>query len=347
VNEIPDCYESNKNFFGERTGVVFKSGELIFYSKYEYKNQNYNLKKSDGLYVTDENGSFNYKLADGIICSIVVRDDGVYYLKNKNKGEVFLYNYDLYRYSFESGKNELIISDCSYVQFSDDSVFYCQQYLSYKKFYVEYNKPLDLENEGKIVRHSLLTGEESVVAEIDGGIYHFLVGDGIIAFSGGAGNVYYGGQNLYTCNFDGSNLQQLTENDDGYVKILSVDKNQVIYSYCSTSLPDASAFCRMELDSKEVVWSYSVNELDGLGALFPIEFDGKLYFRMDSVYRDNVENKVICLDTRDALGNIEFIETPRIAYSLYVFNGKLYAAGSEAYPGASDLTNILKEFSGL
>jgi hypothetical protein len=346
VNEIPDCYESNKNFFGEQTGVVFKSGELIFYSKYKYRNMNYELNKSDGLYVTDENGSFNYKLDDGIICSVVVRDDGVYYLKDKAKGakdEVFLYNYDLYRYSFESGKSELIISDCSYVQFSTDSVFYCQQYLSAKDFYVEHDRPLDLENEGKIVRHSLLTGEEEVIAEVDGGIYNFLVGDGIIAFSGGGGNRYGGGINLYTCNFDGSNLQQLTENDDGCVKILSVDKNQVIYSY-STSLPDASALCLMKLDSKEVVWSYSWDELDDLGAFYPIELDGKLYFWMNE---SNDENKIICLDTRDTFGNIEFIETPRVAYSLYVFNGKLYAAGSGAYPGASDLTNILKEFSGL
>ncbi|MEI3101041.1 MAG: hypothetical protein V8T45_04270 [Oscillospiraceae bacterium] len=55
---------------------------------------------------------------------------------------------------------------------------------------------MDLDNEGKIVKHSLLTGEEELIAQVEGGIYNFLMADGIIAFSGGGGNAYEGGQDI-------------------------------------------------------------------------------------------------------------------------------------------------------
>lgn len=336
VSEIPDCYEANKNIFGEFTGDVFKCGSLIFYSQYTYEHQKFVEKKTDGLYVKDENGELNYKLADGVICSIVVREDGVYYLKLKPKGEkkqIWLFNYDLCRYSFETGENELIISDCSYVQFSTDSVFYCPHYLSDKDFYIEYNRPLDLENEGKIVRHLLLTGEETVVAEVEGGIYQFRVADGIIAFSGGGGNRYYGGQNLYTCGFDGSGLQKLTENDSGNIVVLDVDTKEKCVIY-SINISNGAAYCCMALDSKEVVWSYPWKNLTALGAFSPIALDGKLFFCQDG--SEYELDTIICLDTCETSSSMKLIKAPGTCLSLYVFNGKLYTS----YPA-----DIIKEIT--
>lgn len=338
ANEIPDCYETNRNIFGEFTGAVFKCGNLIFYSRYTYEHQKFNSKKTDGLYVTDESGDLNYKLADGIICSIAVREDGVYYLKENQKGKIYLYNWDLYRYSFETGKNELIISDCSYVQFSPDYVFYCPHYLSDKDFYIKNNKPLDIENEGKIVKYSLLTGEETVIAEVEGGIYHFRVADGIIAFSGGGGNPDSGGQNLYVCGLDGSGLQKLTENAQGYIRVLCAEEKRIIYSLNSS---DTAVYCCMTLDSKEVVWSYPWEKLTALGAFSPVVLGGKLFFcREDSQY---IYDEIICLDTREESDGMMIMKAPRRCQSLYVFNGKLYASDSRNHPGLSDPKDIIKE----
>ncbi len=341
ANEIPDCYETNRNIFGEFTGDVFKCGNLIFYSQYTYEHQKFNLKKSDGLYVTDESGKLNYKLADGIIFSIVVREDGVYYLKENQKGKIYLYNWDLYRYSFKTGKNELIINDCTFVQFSRDCVYYCQHYFSDKDSYVENDLPLNLENEGKIVKHSLLTGEETVVAEVEGGIYHFRVGDGIIAFSGGSGSPDSGGQNLYICRLDGSNLQKLTENDHGNIKVLYVDEKCVIYS---ANLFNESAYCCMALDSEEVVWSYPRKNLTALGAYgSPVVLDGKLFFRRDG--SEYELDTIICLDANEKSGTIKLLKTPGPCLSLYVFDGKLYASDSKHHPGSLDPMDFLKEIA--
>jgi len=339
VDAIPDCYETNRNIFGEQTGLVFKCGDLIFYSQYTYTQLKYKLDKSDGLYVADESGELKYKLADGIICGIVVREDGVYYLKDKLKGDkeqIYLYNFDLYRYSFETGKNELIISDCSCVQFSTDAVYYCPQYLSYKDFYTQYNMPLDLENEGKIVRHSLLTGEETVVAEVEGGIYHFDVADGIIAFTEG-GDYWSRGRNLYTCGLDGSGLRKLTEKDQGEIGVHYVNKeeNLIIFS--------GSSYRCMALDSMEVLWSYPVKNLNALGAYGGVVLDGKLFL----CWTDGQDSydKIACLDPREPLGSIKLMEVPRRYKSLYVFDGKLYAAGSIYSPGRGDPTELLMEVS--
>ena len=57
VSKIPDCYEVNRNIFGEFTGCVFKCGDIIFYSQYTYKQQKYEPRSSDGLYITDVTGS--------------------------------------------------------------------------------------------------------------------------------------------------------------------------------------------------------------------------------------------------------------------------------------------------
>lgn len=334
VSKIPDCYETNRNIFGESSGCVFKCGDLIFYSRYTYKQQKYESNGSDGLYITDGTGSFDYKLADGIICSIVVREDGVYYLKRNEKGKVYLYNWDLYRYCFETGKNELIISDCTAVQYSKDSVFYCRQYLGDKRCYIEQGLPLNLDNEGEIVRHSLLTGEEEVIVQVEGGIYNFFVADGIIAFSGGGGNAYEGGQDLYICRLDGSGLQKLTENARGYINIKFADDKYIIYS-------DTAGYHRMAADTGEVVWSYPWEKLDQIGALAPVALDGNLFFCMkDSQY---LYDKIIRLDTGKEYDAISLIEAPQLSKSLYVFAGKLYASDYKYTPGESGPAGVLKE----
>ena len=334
VSKIPDCYEANRNIFGEFTGCVFKCGDIIFYSQYTYKQQKYEPRSSDGLYITDGTGSSNYKLADGIICSIVVREDGVYYLKRNEKGKVYLYNWDLYRYSFETGKSELIISDCTSVQYSEDSVYYCRQYLGDKRFYIEHGLPLDLDNEGKIVKHSLLTGEEELIAQVEGGIYNFLMADGIIAFSGGGGNAYEGGQDIYICSLDGSGLQKLTKNAQGYINIKYADDKCLIYS-------DTAGYHRMALDTEEVVWSYPWEKLDQIGALAPVALDGDLFFCMkDSQY---LYDKIIRLDTGKDFDAISLIDAPQLSKSLYVFAGKLYASDYKYTPGMSGPAGVLKE----
>ena len=334
VSKIPECYETNRNIFGEFSGCVFKCGDIVFYSQYTYKQQKYEPRSSDGLYITDGTGSFDYKLADGIICSIVVCEDGVYYLKRNEKGKVYLYNWDLYRYCFETGKNELIISDCTSVQYSEDSVYYCRQYFGDKRFYIEQGLPLDLDNEGKIVKHSLLTGEEELIAQVEGGINNFLVADGIIAFSGGGGNAYEGGQNLYICCLDGSRLQKLTVDTGGHIKVKYADNKYIIYS-------DTAGYHRMALDTGEVVWSYPLEKLDQIEALAPVALEGDLFFCVkDSQY---LYDKIIRLDTGKDYDAISLIEAPQFSKSLYVFAGKLYASDYKYTPGTSGPAGVLKE----
>lgn len=319
---IPSCYETNRNIFGEFTGQAFLCGDLVFYSQYTFKHDNYIHKRTDGLYARARDDSFTVKLADGIIHSIVVRDDGVYYLKLHQKGEVFLYNFDLYRYNFKSRKNELLVEDCSFVQFSDDSVYYCPHYLSSKSFYIEYNSPLNLENEGKIVKHSLLTGEEQVVAQVDGNIYHFLVGENAIAFAGGEGSYYfdyYGGQTLYICDLNGGNLRQLTDYDDRcFIRIVYADAVDGTLIYWG-DIKDSSGYHCLDLNSGKDIW-----EIDDL--LYTAVYCNRLlyFIKEDSSIGQN--RQILCLDPESPT-QISLIDTPEYCKRLFVFNDCLYMYG--------------------
>lgn len=325
---ISPVAESNLNIWGERTGTVYKCGDLIFYCRYTYEHQKYNQSREDGLYVKSADGAFTYKLADGVICSVVVRQDGIYYLKLRQMGEIYLYNYDLYRYNFQTGKNEQIIEACSYVQFSEDAVYYCPHYMGNKNFFVEKGLPLDIENEGKIVKHSLLTGEETVIAEVDGGIYDFIVSEGILAFSGGSGGYeLYGGKNLYVCNLDGSGLRKLIDNTEGYINVLSVNKetNRVFYSI---NVEGGSAYCCVAADDGTLIWSYPWSELTEAGARNPIVFQEKVYFAISDETNDSYSGTAF-LKPMGNSAQICFVEDFKIsstlyAYRHYVFAGDLY-----------------------
>ena len=326
LNAIPDCYELNRNIFGEHAGRICKSGDLIAYSKYTYMHQNYSEDKTDGLYVRDESSGKTRKIADGIICGIVIRKDGIYYLKRSEKGEVFLYNYDLYRYTFHSRKNELIVKDCSFVQYSEDAVFYCRQYLSNKELYIEYNMPLDLENEGKIVRHSLVTGEEKTVAETEGSIFNFLVTKNSIFYTAGEGNAFDGGRNLFMCNHDGEQKRKLTDCSDGCIKLLNADEeSQEILFYTRYSAIGGekknSGYSLMDYQTSAMVWEFFAKDLpDGVFGE-PTFYRNDLFFR--SVDDIGASNELLCISIGQE--RVSRCWTQDICTGLYVFNDKLYA----------------------
>lgn len=324
---IPSCYETNRNIFGEFTGQAFLCGNLVFYSQYTYERDNYTHKRTDGLYVRTLNDSFTVKLADGIIHSIVVREDGVYYLKLHEKGKIFLYNFDLYRYNFESRKNELVVEDCSFVQFSDDSVYYCPHYLSDKSSYVKYGAPLNLENEGKIVKHSLLTGEQQVVAQVDGNIYRFLVTEDKIAFSGGEGYVYSGGENLYLCNLDGSQLTHLRSYPGACIFPIFLDTpaNTVIYDI--GYFENRSWQC-LDISSSEVLWTISQESLDEYNvSALPSYYHNRLYF-IANHSENGAPDQILCYDPHNPQSSY-FISFPGYCMSLPQFNQELYGCSSE------------------
>lgn len=324
---IPSCYETNRNIFGEFTGQAFLCGDLVFYSQYTYERDNYTHKRTDGLYVRTLNDSFTVKLADGIIHSIVVREDGVYYLKLHEKGKIFLYNFDLYRYNFESRKNELVVEDCSFVQFSDDSVYYCPHYLSDKSSYVKYGAPLNLENEGKIVKHSLLTGEEQVVAQVDGNIYHFLVGENAIAFAGGEGSHYYGGQTLYICDLDGGNLRQLTDYDNRcFIRIVYADAVDGTLIYW-VDIKDGSGYHCLDLNSGKDIWEIDYSSLATEGPLYTALYCNRLLY---SIKEDSSlgENRQILYMDSEHPQSTSLIDTPEYCESLFTFNNCLYMYNS-------------------
>ncbi len=324
---IPNCYELNRNILGEQTGRICKSGNVVAYSKYSYLHQNYSKSRTDGLYVCDEITGKKIKLADGIIFSIVIRDDGIYYLKRNEKGKIFLYNYDLYRYCFNSKKNELIIKDCSFVQFSEDAVFYCQQYLSDKEFYIEYKIPFDLKYEGKIIRHSLKTGEEIVVAETEGNIYNFLVTKNKVYFTTGEGNAFDGGRNIFSCDHNGMNLQQLTDNDNGYIKILYADdETGTILFYTEYKASDGqqgnSGYSFFDYKSSAIIWMYLDKDLPKEVYGKPVFYENCLYFCV--LEDDGASNKILCLSPTGQQ-KVSLVQLEDVCVGLYVFSDKLHA----------------------
>ena len=302
----------------------------IYYLGGDYHTHAINLRNDRGdavKYVCDEITGKKIKLADGIIFSIVIRDDGIYYLKRNEKGKIFLYNYDLYRYCFNSKKNELIIKDCSFVQFSEDAVFYCQQYLSDKEFYIEYKIPFDLKYEGKIIRHSLKTGEEIVVAETEGNIYNFLVTKNRVYFTAGEGNAFDGGRNIFSCDHNGMNLQQLTDNDNGYIKILYADdETGTILFYTEYKASDGqqgnSGYSFFDYKSSAIIWMYLDKDLPKEVYGKPVFYENCLYFCV--LEDDGASNKILCLSPTGQQ-KVSLVQLEDVCVGLYVFSDKLHA----------------------